>query len=78
MTKLASLGAGSYTQGDPCPAGVQDTIDTMYKECGGECDFDDQNDQMRTLVGTIGCAGATQAAPAIFVAAAAVVGHFLN
>ena len=62
-----------------CPDGCQDKIDTMYKECGGEDAFDSQNEAMATSIKTLsGCSGAAQSVPAVFVAIAAVVGHFLN
>jgi hypothetical protein len=62
-----------------CPDGCQDKIDTMYSDCGGCQNFDDGNEAMATSIKTVsGCAGAAQAVPAMFVAVAAVVGHFLN
>jgi hypothetical protein len=67
-----------------CPAGYQDMIDDIYEQCG-DCDNTNvgdwqthQRDNMKKLAESYGCAGAAQAAPAIFVAVAAAVGHFLN
>ena len=74
----------TWKAGDGCPAGVQDAVDDMYSDCGGECDFDAE---MKTNLGsgqdvasglkTIECSGAAQTVPALAVVAA-LVGHFLN
>ena len=69
----------TWKAGDGCPAGVQDAVDDMYSDCGGECDFDAQmktNDVPSSLK-AMECSGAAQTVPALAVVAA-LVGHFLN
>ena len=66
-----------------CPAGCQDAIDTMYSDCGGyEEDGQKWDDisvtQLKPMIEQIKCAGAQQAMPAVFVAVAGIVGHFMN
>jgi hypothetical protein len=69
-----------------CPDGCQAKIDRMYFQCGGcdvcsngTCfDWDSTNTNTKAAVEAAGCNSAEQADPAIFVAIAAVVGHFLN
>lgn len=48
-----------------------------YAECAGENEWDDGADE-KPWIEFKGCAGAAQAAPALFVGLAALVNHFLN
>ena len=73
---------GGASQG-PCPAGMQDTIDTIYTSCDGAVDEDgetweENKAEMKTAAELFGCAGAAQAVPALVLAAAAAVNHLLN
>ena len=66
-----------------CPDGCQGAIDTMYSDCGGyEEDGQSWDDiaesTLKPSIEALGCAGAAQAVPAVFVAFAAVVGHFFQ
>lgn len=58
---MTGAGFGSET----CPDGMQDKIDTMYKECGGCQDWDDSNDSMKTAVELFGCSAGSMTAPAM-------------
>ena len=66
-----------------CPDGMQDLIDDLYSECDGQ-DLDgagtpwsEQKVSFKPHLERIGCAGAAHTTPALFVAVAAVVNHFL-
>ena len=62
-----------------CGDGCQKCFDDMYSACGGCQDFDESlGPTVKTTAESMGCNGAAQVAPAIFVALAAAVGHFLN
>ena len=63
-----------------CPAGCQASVDGMYTDCDSELGdaWESSKPTMKAGVEAIGCGGAAEAAPAIFVALAAVASHFLN
>jgi hypothetical protein len=70
------------TAGQACPAGVQDTIDKFYVDCDGLSfdegrTWDSEKPNVKASAEACGCGGAAQAAPALFVALAAVANHFL-
>jgi hypothetical protein len=81
------LSCSSPTAGQACPDGVQDTIDSTYSECDGltfvdpqgnaGATWDSQKAGVKVGAEACGCGGAAQAAPALFVALAAVANHFL-
>jgi hypothetical protein len=70
------------TAGQACPAGVQDTIDKFYVDCDGLSfdegrTWDSEKPNVKASAEACGCGGVAQAAPALFVALAAVANHFL-
>jgi hypothetical protein len=72
------IGTCSGGDGTTCPAGCQDEIDAYYTGCGGCGAWDDANGAIKTQVEALGCGGAAQTAPALFVALAAVANHFFQ
>eukprot|EP01043_Picozoa_sp_COSAG02_P043517 COSAG02_NODE_3797_length_6216_cov_4.330227_2_plen_185_part_00 len=61
-----------------CPAGCQALIDTAYEACDGADGWDAVKPGYKLGAEQMGCGGASQAVPALFVALAALTNHFLN
>ena len=57
-----------------CPAGAQDSIDSMYSTCHGGADWETEKAAWKSLAERKGCGGAAQAMPAIALVVAAVSG----
>ena len=62
-----------------CPDGCQGLIDDYYGDCGGCPGFDETTaPTTKTQVEAMGCGGAADTAPALFIALAAAANHFLQ
>ena len=62
-----------------CPPECQPMIDTYYADCGGCPGFDDTTaPTIKTQVEAMGCGGAADTVPALFIALAAAANHFLQ
>ena len=61
-----------------CSSGCQDAVDVVYSTCDCHEEWEASKPGVKALAEGMGCAGASSAAPALFVGIAAIVGHFFN